>query len=556
MYFRVLVCLLLLSSAICAQQAYPLENYKTLRARLLNRYLIPGDCHGCSLPASWYDSLNNQLVFEDETTRQLGWYIALLATEYHLLEQRGLPKEPALRELYFALGAINRLDRYAEYLQCSPVSGLSWDHANKQYMRESSCWNDTLKGNLNGYLIREDVPPGWHLQYEGDQPVRHGNGTGNWIVADQFSKHPHPASQDQLYHLLFGLAFVCKLIPDVVQYNGLFLRMEARNIVKRFMQIFDPDFQIKNPVSNSLLDSDVGGNGKVYSFFLAVAANHLVNGIEYPLSKSRQKENDQINPWFNATARNHKNLWSNFPGAMWSGVSLASLNQIMAIMLLSVSNALNGFPENSTLLLLNKTASFINPEYKIFQNAYSVLHDQRPDCGYRKAEMEAMLAAMDQTGPRRYTDPISCRVISNPVWNRDCIFVQPRIAPCNDRSFEGHFNGIDYLLFHNLYFMQYGMQKDSGDFSWADSTGLKLDILPAVSGNNLTLSYLAQNDERVSVILQDVSGRMIIKEENVLLKAGSGTYMLETGNQAQGIYLISILSSKFRKNKRVFLGQH
>jgi hypothetical protein len=555
MSLRGIIFLSMYCLGVSAQQEFPFSQYLPLREKLRTRYLIPGDCHGCSLPASWYDSTKSHLVYEDETTRQLGWYLALLATEYYLFQKEKILSTETEQELYYALKAINRLDGLAEYLRCTSVSAIQWDNENKIFRRNASppCWSDTLKNNRNGFLIREDIPPGWHLNFAGDQPVRHGDGNGNWIVSDQIKKHPHPASQDQLYHLMFGLAFVCKFIPEDLTVNGLIIKAEARNIASRFMQVFDVDFRIRNPVSGEALDADVGGNGKIFSFFLAVAADLLVNQRKYPAAENQQKKQDEQNPWFNNTARNHKSLWNNFTGSLWTGVSFASPNQIMTILLLGISNALNGYPENTTATLLSKTSSFYNPEYKFFQNVFNVLHESKVPFGYKKKEMEDMLLAMDNLGPRRYSNPQTCEVIQNKIWNRDCIFVQPRIAPCTDRSFEGHFNGIDYLLFHNLYFIQYGLNVNPEYPVWVDTIGVQIQVMPNPADEELIVSYQALLDKRIEITIHDATGRMVYTLNNVLLLAGKGEFLLDLKNYTAGLYYLSIRSSAYKKSIRLII---
>jgi hypothetical protein len=49
-----------------------------------------------------------------DASLRLGWYIAVLATEYKLLNVQGLDTYQTRKELYYALEAFNRLDLNAE----------------------------------------------------------------------------------------------------------------------------------------------------------------------------------------------------------------------------------------------------------------------------------------------------------------------------------------------------------------------------------------------------------------------------------------------------------
>ncbi|MCC6768091.1 MAG: T9SS type A sorting domain-containing protein [Bacteroidia bacterium] len=548
-----LLCLCHTGYHAYAQFEYPLATYVQLRERLINKYLIVGEGHGCSLPASWYDSTRSQLVYEDETTRQLGWYLALLATEHHLNELHGKDNQATRRELYFAIRAIQRLDRYAEYLQCSPASTLSWDEQSKRYNTNTSCWSDTIENNLNGYIMREDIPPGWHKRFPGDQPVRHGNGYSNWIVQDKFNKSPNPASQDQIYHLLFGFAFIQKYLPDTLVVNSLNIRQEAQNIAYRFAEAFNQEFRLKNPITGGVVDADLGGNAKFYAFLFAVAADRLVNGKIYPSSKERQKAYDEQNRWFSQLVKNNKNLWTHFTTLMWAGASLASPNQIMTMLLLCVGNALNGSPENNSFVLLNKVSSFINPEYRFFQNAYMLLQNKKYSFGYTQHEMQTMLLAMDEPGPRRYTISGSCNFLQNKVWNRDCIFVQPRILPCTDQIFEGHFNGIDYMLFHNIYFLQFESSAKENPFPPVDLSGPEFKVIPNPTSSQISLAYSCKHEELVNIFVSDASGRIVYKQQAINLPSGEGQYQLPVPGLVQGIYFLSVYGRNFQKQIRVLL---
>jgi hypothetical protein len=58
-----------------------------------------------SIPASWIsrrvdgDNVVEVLHFEDESTRHIGWYLAMLATEHKLLEHHGYPTDQNEQEM-------------------------------------------------------------------------------------------------------------------------------------------------------------------------------------------------------------------------------------------------------------------------------------------------------------------------------------------------------------------------------------------------------------------------------------------------------------------------
>ena len=89
--------------------------------------------------------------------------------------------EATLDELYFALKGLLRLDDNAE------TSFFS-----------SGC--TPTAPNRNGFFIRDDVPAGFHSYFPGV-----GNSASDEDAPSEFQNE---MSQDQVYHLLHGLAFI------------------------------------------------------------------------------------------------------------------------------------------------------------------------------------------------------------------------------------------------------------------------------------------------------------------------------------------------------------
>ncbi|MBI3502112.1 MAG: hypothetical protein HY063_09975 [Bacteroidetes bacterium] len=135
-----------------------LRKYWYYRYRFLNDYILVDDCQGCSLPASVralgatspQSSTNSEQFVE--STKQLGMYLGVLATEYALLKQSNQDASETVKELYYALKAFNRLDETAEsYWRCPTCP------ANPQNSAVSSDAFPQTDGDLNGFFLREDV---------------------------------------------------------------------------------------------------------------------------------------------------------------------------------------------------------------------------------------------------------------------------------------------------------------------------------------------------------------------------------------------------------------
>jgi len=170
---------------------------------------------------SWNDPVASMKIGDGTST--LGYYIAQLALEYYLLRLNNQKTDSTLYELACAMYAINRLDLKAEMTlgstNCSPL--------------------------LNGFFIRDDVPCNFirnnydHFNYfsAGINNNLQSRGfasyfqfgvdslTSGWC--DNYEKKNYQfseakktlfyISQDQVYNLLYGLAFVRKFVPTGVE---------------------------------------------------------------------------------------------------------------------------------------------------------------------------------------------------------------------------------------------------------------------------------------------------------------------------------------------------
>jgi hypothetical protein len=130
-----------------------MQKYVYYKQRFLNNFIAVGNGMGESLPLdirrlSVKPRLNGQDVHEfgiGDATLRLGWYIAVLATEYKLLNDQGLDTYQTRKELYYALEAFNRLDLNAEsYFNLAGTS-----NPNQAISPPSS--------DLNGFFIRDDM---------------------------------------------------------------------------------------------------------------------------------------------------------------------------------------------------------------------------------------------------------------------------------------------------------------------------------------------------------------------------------------------------------------
>jgi hypothetical protein len=295
-----IVCLFIVqSNAQNAQQN--LKKYWYYRERLTNNFMLIGNCQGCSLPAGQRGEVGITQYQEGNT---LGWgdtpilaaeYIGTLATEYKLLTNNSLNADRTLKELYYAIEAINRLDLIAE-----------------SYWRPG---HQIFSGDLNGFYIKDDVPadfvcanypqvldPGTtNAHYDvttctdgnflhfnsnivpSSNPYHNPNTPVNSVCGElyycndgahgniaAYKDRPLEATMDQTLQLLVGMALVVKCLPESQTYNGLAfadgetsIRKEAIAICRRIvLSIKNNGWQVINPVTgfcaHGIIHSDIG----------------------------------------------------------------------------------------------------------------------------------------------------------------------------------------------------------------------------------------------------------------------------------------------------------
>lgn len=252
--FLYIIFALLCLNSIQAQRAAPDEiNFKKYwwyHYRLVNDFLVKGDCKGCSEPANERDyqtvdatGIHTRTMKWGDQTISLGMYIGVLATEYRLLKNNGQPVDTTVEELYYALKAFNRLDEDAEEFYSSPGT-----HPHSPY-------------DLNGFFMRDDVNGNFledHPQIKnGKIATREVEFVDSDYGADDL--RTNEMSHDQVWHMFMGLALVSSLVDHGENYHGMPLNdltgnydinREAKDIADRIMNcIRSHNWIIKNPVT-------------------------------------------------------------------------------------------------------------------------------------------------------------------------------------------------------------------------------------------------------------------------------------------------------------------
>jgi hypothetical protein len=153
---------------------------------------------------------NKTLLNWGDANDNMSHYLSVLATEYRLLKNNGQNYKETIKELYYALLALERLDLYSEY------SIRYRDNVGYWY---NGAWIRGYVDNTtdcNGWWIRDDISQGfWNNNYLhfGFSNIDYNNFKSIFKTDNMES-----ISQDNIYHLLEGLSLIRKLLDN--EYVG------------------------------------------------------------------------------------------------------------------------------------------------------------------------------------------------------------------------------------------------------------------------------------------------------------------------------------------------
>jgi hypothetical protein len=389
-----------------------LEKYWSYRNRLKSEFMVVGDQPGMSMPAERSDTVSKTMYWSDNTI-WLGWYIGMLALEYHLLtnDYEGFDQGDTsaihitLDELYYALKGLRRLDEVAESSFPPPC--------------------DSIPDVRNGFFIRDDVPADFHIHFEG---INTASSDGNDTVI--FNKE---MSQDQVYHVLMGLSLVKKFIPSSVEFNGMNLREEAITQALLIADWVNRDgWIIKNPACQNK-DVDRGEQTSLLSFGINEAVKFISdNTVNY---------DSDIIQFYVFT-------WS----SLVSPANPAYANVDNLHMAMSIAAMGKGWSDTTLSVMMNLAAS---NRWYAYPMVYAALHDDTTGGDFTAFRdtmnfwAESMLDEAPLEGP--YT--------LYPDSNTHGYAVNNRFIRGRDKHYIGNFwtencsfNGLDYMMLHNLYY--------------------------------------------------------------------------------------------------------
>ncbi|MBI3510555.1 MAG: T9SS type A sorting domain-containing protein [Bacteroidetes bacterium] len=431
-----------------------LDKYWHYRYRLVNDFMVVGDGPGMSLPACIRNKGGTQNLYWGETPVYLGYYLGVLATEYRLLKDNGQNTDRTLTELYYALKASVRIDFVAE-------SYIAWNQSNV----------------VDGFLIRDDVPANFVTQHSNelnqnrvstDPAFEIGSGRPGPVSVTEsdyshFLNDPDPSkvavSQDVIYQLLMGFALVKRYTDDgVLTFNNYVTGTtdnadlkamavdEADKIVSFIKENHGHHWVIHDPNDNAV----VGGSNldmAAQSYGLALSGTYIT-GITY---------ND---------SHTDPSLWQGLQDPnvlLCDPISNQASVHPMGMVLAAMSNSWRNTVGNNT----TPDKILENGDYDAggtfgcayFDNhfGWDVFYGMLWD-GFYGGQMHIgdLCKARDILNSAFADGPFDHNVADKayPGWcaTRRFFDDSPR-QNIGKPGFEGNYNGLDYMLLFNLYYL-------------------------------------------------------------------------------------------------------
>lgn len=382
------------------------RKYQNYRARLKAEFLLVGEEPGHSLPV---DARKSDHVHFGDATVFLGWYIGILATEHLLLSKNRLPSPPlnscdTLKELHFALKALERL------INTAPGA---FETSSQQPCDE-----------IKGFFIRDDVSCDLKVKFDVERVV------SDFEAEDRFQKEE---SQDQLIHLLLGLALVKKCVTEDICIQGTSLLELSRQLAAKICTWPSrTKWTIRNPYCE---DKRVSRGSRAYFF-------------SYPIAASLQCINENETALFATVRRRYKFLWRYL---MKHNVPCIynPTNCHLALTLACISNS---WGVNSLKYIFHLSQRYDWPVYPMLNVAFH--HD-----------LEHLSSS---SRLRRYVTDLIIRaeaMLKDAPWDGPSYEGSPRGWKASHRFLAGpyaqnygfhyheemRFPGVDFMLLHNIY---------------------------------------------------------------------------------------------------------
>lgn len=467
---------------------------------------------------------NSNATFGDQTIH-LGNYIAILAMEYHLLASNGQNTDETIKDLYSAIYSVNRLDLNAESL----FRGLSSGRPNP------------VNNDLNGFFVKDDAgryintggPLLSHINSNKIKSVSYNinDVSSQWKTSFlagiyPYSRYPSKykdfddyenkyysaeMSQDQFYYLLFGMRMINEFIPTSINFNGkpfqdgvVSFHEEAAEIALRMTSHI-------NQTSHTSIPSYIG----IWAPINPITKNKLhfpqhIFQWSYPIAEitadiTSNYYSKRVGTAYTGWKAQHtlysitngRNLWGGGPGVLGTNNFFTTPDNTHMCGLLNAMFGRSNFDatyyagykarEMYHIPLIGQV--LYNQGNPVHHNVYrDILNDAPCDEPYISNEDRSTSSWGKSPNTGKYSFEFS---------TSDRLLHPYRRWPNKDMNidFDGEFPGIDYMLYHNLYYIV-NSKEYSNPVNWVN-----MDIKKSInSGEYNVLKKLTGSNSITSLV--------------------------------------------------------
>ncbi len=353
-----------------------------------------------------------------DATAFQGFYLGMLALEYANLAREGKISEfeATARELHYALSAVIRLDKGAEE-------------------------KFGLVGEWDGFFLRDDIPVDFYKDPKAKDGLRFSSEDGNRVecVSSDYSCHKNRGpvnsdsgkftSQDQVIGLFFGFSLIHKLVPDQFYQDSTqtFGKMVSDQTKKIMELCLRNKWKLRGP-DGVKISNKWGGDFRGFNNLFQKTAVRLTNAA----SKKEYKNGSTRSIGWMAR--------STFDWAFWAQ---ADRNHWLIL-----SNVVSSGIWNNKKIAKRSLKS----DRVMFALAYSVVNDVPLHEKIKREDLDKFLETAPPGGP--CYGMLDCE--APPGWFSNNRWVYPNYAQAgNPYGIHMEWNGIDYMLFYNLYHYLY-----------------------------------------------------------------------------------------------------
>ena len=480
------------------------RRYWYYRTRFINDFVKIGGAQGDCIcfPERNYNGANGISTSAKVGPDQIdimNQYLSALALEYKLLSRNNQSTNETIKEIFYILKTINRLDNEADWFWSSAAPTTDYINGYPQTV------------NLNGFMLREDMPHDYflpsnatgnykyfnyklteynntatsgNLSYIGLNEINHLTNDNKFSNYEGFGSGSNYASRkkdlpwphDKYESMFIAFMLLVKYIPDGTGYyeNGVLqtfqdgesdILQEVRNITNRCHPYMrgnrfgstSSDWILEYPNDTALI---AGKGAFVYSFPLAKMICFINSG--YPFSPPCDSYQDGASlgtgvPFYNVLPYNPvpsiTPTIGSEDGAVFIGNCMAGSNAPVHGPLIFPIPANIAMTNNSTVNHVEWT-----------ELLRRVLHQHgtllRPMSSYASPISNAPCL-----GPYNYSDGNDAGY----DWKSQDRLEHPKsfYAANSSPAPPGNYPGVDYMLLHNLYYEYLNQQDDQEGYSAA-----------------------------------------------------------------------------------------